>query len=141
MSITQNSQIKIRSGLQESLPQLAQGELGYAVDTQRLFIGMGTPEVGAPMVGNMEIITMATANTVSPSVPTPVSGNIAGTIDGNNTVFTLPVTNYVEGSLIIWCNFPLIPNIGYTANGNTITFANAPSAGDVLFFQSWVNPS
>lgn len=68
MAITQISRIQHRRGLRESLPQLAAGELGWAVDTQELFIGNGTITDGAPETGNTKIITeddniLSTANT------------------------------------------------------------------------------
>ena len=57
MAIVQVSQITNRKGLQENLPQLAGAELGWAVDSRRLFIGNGTLEEGAPVIGNTEILT------------------------------------------------------------------------------------
>ena len=57
MAIVQISRIQHRRGLKESLPQLAAGEIGFAVDTQELFIGNGTTAEGAPEVGNTKIIT------------------------------------------------------------------------------------
>ena len=57
MAIVQISRIQHRRGLKESLPQLAAGELGFAVDTQELFIGNGTLTEGAPEIGNTKIIT------------------------------------------------------------------------------------
>lgn len=57
MAIVQISQITNRKGLQENLPQLAGAELGWAVDSRRLFIGNGTLAEGAPVVGNTEILT------------------------------------------------------------------------------------
>jgi hypothetical protein len=50
MAIVQISRIQHRRGLKESLPQLAAGEIGFAVDTQELFIGNGTTAEGAPEV-------------------------------------------------------------------------------------------
>ncbi len=58
MAITQKSRIKVRHGLQEELPQLATGELGWALDSRRLFIGNGTADEGAPTMGNTEILTI-----------------------------------------------------------------------------------
>jgi hypothetical protein len=57
MSIIQISRIQVRRGLQEDLPQLASGEFGWSVDTQRLWIGNGTLVEGAPQIGNTEILT------------------------------------------------------------------------------------
>ena len=57
MAITQISKITVRKGRKENLPQLAAGELGWAVDTQQLYIGNGTLSDGAPAEGNTEILT------------------------------------------------------------------------------------
>lgn len=57
MAIVQISQIKHRHGLEEDLPQLATAELGWSVDTRKLYIGNGTLSEGAPEVGNTEILT------------------------------------------------------------------------------------
>lgn len=57
MAIVQISRITNRKGSQESLPQLAGAELGWAVDSRRLFIGNGTLAEGAPIIGNTEILT------------------------------------------------------------------------------------
>lgn len=57
MAVTQISRIQHRRGLQQDLPQLASAELGWSVDTRRLYIGNGTLEEGAPTVGVTEILT------------------------------------------------------------------------------------
>jgi len=58
LAIIQISQIKHRRGLEENLPPaLGSGELGWAQDSQRLFIGNGFIEEGAPQLGNTEILT------------------------------------------------------------------------------------
>ena len=57
MPIVQISRIQHRRGKATDLPQLAAGELGWSVDTQRLYIGNGTVADGAPAVGNTEIVT------------------------------------------------------------------------------------
>lgn len=57
MAIVQVSRITNRKGLTENLPQLAGAELGWCVDTRRLFIGNGTLQEGAPVIGNTEILT------------------------------------------------------------------------------------
>ena len=57
MAIVQISQITNRKGLQIDLPQLAGAELGWSIDERRLFIGNGTLEEGAPVIGNTEILT------------------------------------------------------------------------------------
>jgi len=57
VAIVQVSRITNRKGLTENLPQLAGAELGWATDSRRLFIGNGTIEDGAPVIGNTEILT------------------------------------------------------------------------------------
>lgn len=60
MAVIQISKIQVRRGLQENLPQLAGGEFGWSVDTQKLYIGNGTLTEGAPEIGNTEIVTANT---------------------------------------------------------------------------------
>ena len=58
MAIVQISRITNRKGLLVDLPQpLAGGELGWALDERRLFIGNGELADGAPVIGNTEILT------------------------------------------------------------------------------------
>lgn len=60
MAVVQISKIQHRRGRINSgtsLPQLASGEIGWAIDTQELFIGNGSVAEGAPYVGNTKIIT------------------------------------------------------------------------------------
>ena len=48
MAVVQISRIQHRRGTFTDLPQLAAGELGWAIDEQRLFIGNGPVSEGAP---------------------------------------------------------------------------------------------
>lgn len=59
MAVVQISKIQVRRGRksQTNLPQLSGGELGWAVDTQQLYIGNGSVSEGSPFVGNTEILT------------------------------------------------------------------------------------
>lgn len=57
MAILQISRIQVRQGRQIDLPQLSGGEFGWSNDSRRLFIGNGTLDEGAPVVGNTEILT------------------------------------------------------------------------------------
>lgn len=60
MAVVQISKIQIRRGQKNQgigLPQLASGELGWAIDTRELFIGNGSVAEGAPTVGNTKILT------------------------------------------------------------------------------------
>lgn len=59
MAVVQISRIQVRRGRKgiTDLPQLASGELGWAVDSQELYIGNGSVAEGAPQVGNTKILT------------------------------------------------------------------------------------
>lgn len=60
MAVTQISRIQVRRGRKLSpsgIPQLASGEIAWAVDSQELFIGNGSVAEGAPYVGNTKILT------------------------------------------------------------------------------------
>lgn len=57
MPIVSISKIQHRYGLSENLPQLSAAELGWSIDTRRLYIGNGPISEGAPTVGNTEILT------------------------------------------------------------------------------------
>ena len=60
MAVVQISRIQIRRGQENSgtgLPQLASGEMAWALDTQALYIGNGSVSEGAPAVGNTKILT------------------------------------------------------------------------------------
>lgn len=62
MAVFQISRIQIRRGQAQTgtgIPQLASGELAWAIDTQELYIGNGAVSEGAPAVGNTKIITAA----------------------------------------------------------------------------------
>lgn len=60
MAVVQISKIQLRRGRKNTgtgLPQLASGELAWAIDTQELYIGNGAVSEGAPAVGNTKILT------------------------------------------------------------------------------------
>jgi hypothetical protein len=60
MAVVQISKIQVRRGKKNQgggLPQLASGEIAWAIDTQELYIGNGAVSEGAPYVGNTKILT------------------------------------------------------------------------------------
>ena len=59
MAVVQISRIQHRRGraITSGVPQLSSGELGWAVDLQKLYIGNGSVSEGAPATGNTEILT------------------------------------------------------------------------------------
>jgi hypothetical protein len=138
MPIKQTSKVQARSGLQQNLPQLAKGELGWAVDTQRLYIGNGNVSEGAPFQGNTEIVTVVSA--ASSPINIPVSGQFQQSPDGIRTVFWTTGNIAPEpNTMIVWDNFPLVPGVGFTVSGFQVTFTVAPAATDNLFWQGWIS--
>lgn len=60
MAVVQISKIQLRRGKKNQgtgMPQLASGEMAWAIDTQEVFIGNGAVSEGAPYVGNTKILT------------------------------------------------------------------------------------
>jgi hypothetical protein len=59
MAVLQISRIQLRRGkkYESGLPQLASGEMAWAVDSQELYIGNGAVSEGSPAVGNTRILT------------------------------------------------------------------------------------
>lgn len=60
MAVFQISRIQVRRGKANSgtgIPQLASGELAWAMDTQELYIGNGAVAEGSPAVGNTKVLT------------------------------------------------------------------------------------
>lgn len=60
MAVVSISRIQIRRGRKNQgsgLPQLASGELGWAVDAQELWIGNGAVSEGSPYVGNTRLLS------------------------------------------------------------------------------------
>ena len=66
MAIVQISRIQNRRGRELTeigIPKLAGGEIGWVIDTQKMYIGNGAVSEGAPAVGNTEILTQHTTYT------------------------------------------------------------------------------
>jgi hypothetical protein len=129
MAVTQKSKIQVRRGRRENLPQLAAGELGWAIDTQQLYIGNGTFTDGAPAEGNTEILT---------EVSLQSSGFIVETLNNdvttptefyrfNSSAFPAGVINYslLRGSVY------RVGTIQYAVNQqlNTISITDITTGG------------
>ena len=68
MAVVQISRIQVRRGKINSgtgLPQLASGEMAWAIDSQELYIGNGAVSEGSPAVGNTKILTQKDLETQS----------------------------------------------------------------------------
>ena len=92
MAVVQISRIQVRRGKINSgtgLPQLASGEMAWAIDSQELYIGNGAVSEGSPAVGNTKILTQKDLET---------QFNILNTIKhiyraADNTITTGPTAN------------------------------------------------
>ena len=97
--------LKIRRGTdtQRKSVTLEQGELGYTIDTRRVFIGDGV-SLGGNSVGN---------NTLppSPSLVGQTTALIGDTIYSNNVLYQLTGTNYA--TLSHWANINAKPDDTY----------------------------
>ena len=103
MAVIQISKIQVRRGLQENLPQLASGEMGWSIDERRLYIGNGTLVEGAPTVGVTEILTeysnvILTASSIAAYIAIAALGDAATETLLNNTTanignITIPTVN------------------------------------------------
>lgn len=60
MAVVQISRIQIRRGQKNTatgIPQLASGEMAWAIDAQELYIGSGSVNEGSPAVENIRVLT------------------------------------------------------------------------------------
>ena len=135
MAIVQISQITNRKGLAENLPQLAGAEFGWSTDTRQLWIGNGTLEDGAPIIGNTEILTEF-SDLLNFSTTYTYQGRAAGyTVQTGPTPGT-PVTL----SLQSWFDqFASVLDFGATGDGVTDDTAAINRALYQLFCRE-VNP-
>ena len=100
MAVVSISRIQQRRGRAlngTGLPQLSSGELGWAIDTQELFIGNGAVSEGAPYVGNTRILTQSDLDLFTQS---------------NNIFSLLSYVYKASGSI---SSFTIIGGSGYTS--------------------------
>lgn len=115
MAIVQISRITNRKGLQENLPQLAGAELGWSIDERRLFIGNGTLEEGAPVIGNTEILTEF-SDILAFQTNYTYKGEAAGYIVQTGPSPSTPITQ----SLQTWLDqFATVKDFGAVGDGVT----------------------
>ena len=98
MAVIQISKIQVRRGLEENLPQLAGGEFGWSVDTQKLYIGNGTLSEGAPEIGNTEIVT-ANTDIISAIESYVFKGQESGYTSRTGASSTTPVYRTLQNKL------------------------------------------
>ncbi len=116
MAIVQISRITQRKGLESDLPQpLAGAELGWAIDQRRLFIGNGTLEDGAPVVGNTEVLTEF-SDILSFATQYTYQGQAAGYTVQTGSTPGDPVAQSLQRRLD---SFAVITAFGATGDGTT----------------------
>lgn len=116
MAIIQISRITQRKGLQEDLPQpLASAELGWSIDQRRLFIGNGSLEEGAPVVGNTEILTEF-SDILSFNTTYTFQGQSAGYTAQTGPTPGVPITQSVQQRLD---SYVIVTDFGATGDGVT----------------------
>ena len=137
MAIVQISRITQRKGLEADLPQpLAGAELGWAVDQRRLFIGNGTIEDGAPIVGNTEVLTEF-SDILGFASQYTYKGDAAGYTVQTGSTPGDPVAQSIQSRLD---SYAVITDFGATGDGVTDVTANINRALFQIFCRS-TNPS
>ena len=127
MAIVQISRITNRKGLQENLPQLAGAELGWSVDERRLFIGNGTLEEGAPVIGNTEILTE-----FSELIPPPTVTELLDNVSAPAIIFSQDVNTTKAFSV----NYTIIRDTTYRTG--TLSVAAGSVSGNVAYNDNFV---
>ena len=116
MAIVQISRITSRKGLIEDLPQpLAGAELGWAIDERRLFIGNGTLEEGAPVVGNTEVLTEF-SDILSYATEYTYKGEAAGYTVQTGATSGAPVSQSLQSRLD---SYAIVSEFGAIGDGST----------------------
>jgi hypothetical protein len=115
VAIVQISRITNRKGLQTDLPQLAGAELGWSVDERRLFIGNGTIQEGAPVVGNTEILTEF-SDILAFQTTYIYKGEAAGYIAQTGETPGTPVSQSLQSWMDQWAS---VKDFGATGDGAT----------------------
>ena len=137
MAIVQISRITQRKGLESDLPQpLAGAELGWAIDQRRLFIGNGTLEDGAPVVGNTEVLTEF-SDILSFATQYTYQGAAAGYTVQTGLTPGDPVAQSLQSRLD---SIAVITAFGATGNGTTDVTADINRALFQMFCRS-TNPA
>jgi len=137
VAIVQISRITQRKGLESDLPQpLAGAELGWAVDQRRLFIGNGTLEDGAPVVGNTEVLTEF-SDILSFATQYIYQGAAAGYTVQTGSTPGDPVAQSLQSRLD---SYAIITDFGATGDGITDVTANINRALFQIYCRS-TNPA
>jgi hypothetical protein len=129
MAIVQISQLQVRRGLDQDLPQLASGELGWSIDSRKLYIGNGTLNEGAPVLGHTEVLTefsiLNFTNSLSDDIAalegnvTVLQGNI---VTINNQITAIQTATGTNSNVAILAQNTTGNFAGFTANNGVISY-------------------
>lgn len=137
MAIVQISRITQRKGLAIDLPQpLAGAELGWAIDERKLYIGNGTLEDGAPVIGNTEVLTEF-SDILSYATEYTYRGEAAGYAVQTGATTGTPVSQSLQSRLD---SYAIITDFGATGDGITDVTADINRALYQIFCRD-LNPS
>jgi len=116
VAIVQISRITQRKGLATDLPQpLAGAEFGWAIDDRRLFIGNGTIEDGAPVIGNTEVLTEF-SDILGFTTAYTYEGAAAGYTAQTGPTIGAPITQSLQSRLD---SYVVVTDFGATGDGTT----------------------
>lgn len=127
MAIVQISRITNRKGLQENLPQLAGAELGWSTDERRLYIGNGTLQEGAPVIGNTEILTE-----FSELIPPPTVAELLNNQASPQVIFSQDVSSVRAFTVA----YTIVRDDRYRTG--TIMIVAGSTAGPIAYSDSFV---
>jgi hypothetical protein len=119
MAVTQISRIQHRRGLEQDLPQLSSAELGWSIDTRKLYIGNGTLDEGAPTVGITRILTEYDIATITENIEFTdytFVGNAAGYAAQTGASILSPTIRTYQQKLDDFVN---VKDFGATGDGTT----------------------
>lgn len=116
MAIVQISRITQRKGLATDLPQpLAGAEFGWAIDDRKLYIGNGTIEDGAPVIGNTEVLTEF-SDILGFATSYTYQGAAAGYLAQTGATVGAPVSQSIQSRLD---SYAVVTDFGATGDGTT----------------------
>jgi hypothetical protein len=125
VAVIQISRIQHRRGLEADLPNLASAELGYSVDTRKLYIGNGTIEEGAPSLGRTEILTQYSILDFTSAINANIAALQQGlTLTNSNLVAVSNRVLALEAQSFGYYTQTLFPNVN---NINITTISNSSS--------------
>ena len=115
MPIVSISKIQHRYGLSDNLPQLSAAELGWSIDTRKLYIGNGPISEGAPIVGNTEVLTEH-SDILAVSDSYIYKGNAAGYTHQTGITVNNPTTRTLQNKID---EFVSVKDFGAAGDGVT----------------------